>query len=109
MTNKNHDSFLERFRDAPPDPKYTEILELHKMMDNENVPHLLTPRLDGYTIDVLPSSHSRYGTAEQHMCSKGADKGLIEVRLYQRGWKKMDAADAMEAFRAGKERRESSD
>lgn len=106
MTNKNHDSFLERFRDTPPDPKYTEILRLEEMLNDAKIPGIIIRHLDGYIIDIKKDAYHRICSVEQRVCSRNRDKNLVELRIERGTRRSMTAEEAFEEVRKGWEETE---
>lgn len=60
------------------DESYTEILKLHKLLIDANIPHTLDRFLDGWQI-VYPNTKSRVADAIQHYGSYGNEKNLLEI------------------------------
>lgn len=60
------------------DESYTEILKLHKLLIDANIPHTFDRFLDGWQI-VYPNNENRVADAIQHYGSYGSEKNLLEI------------------------------
>lgn len=60
------------------DESYTEILKLHKLLIDANIPHTFDRFLDGWQI-VYPNNENRVADASQHFGSYGNEKNLLEI------------------------------
>lgn len=60
------------------DESYTEILKLHKMLTEANIPHTLDRFMDGWQV-IYFNNGKRIADAIQHYGSYGNTKNLLEI------------------------------
>lgn len=68
----------EKKRNRPADQEFKEILNLHKMLLSEDIPHLFRECYDGYTIRY-PNVGKTICFATQRRLNKGYGSGKIDI------------------------------
>ena len=58
---------------------YTAILELAEKLKENNIPHELTPYMDGWIIEYPEGGENRIGDCVEHYGSYGKEQNLMEV------------------------------
>ena len=61
------------------DPKYQEILKLHDMLLDKDIPHVIERDLDGWRINYPCTGLDRVLSAVEFKGTRGAKKDLIEI------------------------------
>ena len=64
------------------DPKYQEILKLHTMLLDEDIPHDIERALDGWRISYPSSGLNRVFSIVENRLSLGSIDDHIEIELY---------------------------
>lgn len=58
--------------------KYTEIIQLHNMLEKAEIPHSFGKLYDGYQV-IYPNIESRIADAIEHSGSYGEKENLLEI------------------------------
>lgn len=61
------------------DPKYTEILNLDKMLTESGIPHVLKKHMDGWQVIYPEDGEKRVMDAVEHLGSWGKNDNLLEI------------------------------
>ena len=77
---KTHEQLYDKNGNYILDEDYQEILKLHKMLEEHNIPHTMKRFLDGWQV-CYPSSRQENGCvmdAIENFGSYGSEKDLLE-------------------------------
>ena len=58
---------------------YDEIIKLHKLLNDANIPNTLQPQFDGWQIIYSCDGKKRIADVIEHRGSYGADENLLEI------------------------------
>ena len=80
MNPREFKKFHKDFHDSfDVDPDYIEILKLHRLLEDAEIPHTTERFLDGWQVCYPSSCGDRVLSAIEHLGSYGRERDLIEI------------------------------